>query len=61
MPDGDAFQYGVVVECLKDLRFEVLMIVSVKMAVVWVVVPYSLVEVYRSFRDACCLHHQGDE
>jgi hypothetical protein len=21
----------------------------------------SLVEVYRRFRDACCLHHQGDE
>jgi hypothetical protein len=32
-----------------------------KMAVFWVVAPCGLVEVYRSFRDVCCLHHQGDE
>jgi hypothetical protein len=25
------------------------------------VAPCSLVEVYRRFRGACCLHHQGDE
>jgi hypothetical protein len=31
-----------------------------KMAVFWVVVPRSLVEVYRRFRGACCFHHQGD-
>jgi hypothetical protein len=31
-----------------------------KMAVFWVVTPCSLVEVCRLFRDACCLHHQGD-
>jgi hypothetical protein len=31
-----------------------------KMAVFWVVAPYSLVEVYQRFRGACCLHHQGD-
>jgi hypothetical protein len=30
-----------------------------KMAVFWVVVPCSLVEVYRRFRGTCCLHHQG--
>jgi hypothetical protein len=24
-------------------------------------VPCSLVDVYRRFRDTCCLHHQGDE
>jgi hypothetical protein len=30
------------------------------MAVFWVVAPCSLVEVYRRFRGACCLHHQGD-
>jgi hypothetical protein len=30
-----------------------------KVTVFWVVVPCSLVEVYRRFRDACCLHHQG--
>jgi hypothetical protein len=31
-----------------------------KMAVVWVVTPCSVVEVYGSFRGACCLHRQGD-
>jgi hypothetical protein len=33
--------------------------VSTKMDVFWVVAPCSLVEVYRRFRGACCLHHQG--
>jgi hypothetical protein len=28
------------------------------MAVFWDVAPCSLVEVYRSFRGACCFHHQ---
>jgi hypothetical protein len=32
-----------------------------KMAVFWVVAPYSLVEVYRRFRGACCLHHQDND
>jgi hypothetical protein len=32
-----------------------------KMAVFWVVAPFSVVEVYRRFRGACCLHHQGDD
>jgi hypothetical protein len=32
---------------------------SMKMAVFWVVAPCCLVEVYRRFRGACCLHHQG--
>jgi hypothetical protein len=40
--------------------FEVLTAVSTKMAVFWVVVPCSLVEVYQRFRGPCCLHHQGD-
>jgi hypothetical protein len=31
------------------------------MAQFCVVAPCSLVEVYRSFRGACCLHHYGDE
>jgi hypothetical protein len=30
-----------------------------KMVVFWGVAPCSLVEVYRRFRGACCLHHQG--
>jgi hypothetical protein len=30
------------------------------MAVFWVVVPCSLVEIYHRFRGLCCLHHQGD-
>jgi hypothetical protein len=31
-----------------------------KMTVFWVVAPCSLVEVYRRFRGAFCLHYQGD-
>jgi hypothetical protein len=31
-----------------------------KMAVFWVVAPCDLVEVYRRFRGASCLHYQGD-
>jgi hypothetical protein len=31
---------------------------NMKMAVFWDVAPCSLVEVYRSFRGACCFHHQ---
>jgi hypothetical protein len=30
------------------------------MAVFWVVAPCSMIEVYRCFRGACCLHHQGE-
>jgi hypothetical protein len=59
MSNDDAVQCGVVVEYLKDLRFEVLTVVSMKMAVFWVVAPCGLVEVYQHFRGACCLHHQG--
>jgi hypothetical protein len=40
-------------------RFQVLTAASMKMAVSWDVAPCSLVEVYRRFRDAGCLHHQG--
>jgi hypothetical protein len=40
--------------------FEVLTAVSTKMAVIWVVAPCSLVEVYQRFRGPCCLHHQDD-
>jgi hypothetical protein len=35
--------------------------VGLKMAVFWVVAPCRPVEVYRRFKGACCLHHQGDE
>jgi hypothetical protein len=31
-----------------------------KMAVLWVVAPCSLVEVYQRFRGPYCPHHQGD-
>jgi hypothetical protein len=37
--------------------FEVLTVVSKKMAVFWLVAPYSLVEVYQRFRGLCYLHH----
>jgi hypothetical protein len=39
----------------KKLRCE-----YVKMAVFWNVAPCNLVEVYRSFRGACCLNLQDD-
>jgi hypothetical protein len=32
-----------------------------KMAVFWIVVPCSLVEVYRRFGGTCCLYYQGDD
>jgi hypothetical protein len=41
--------------------FEVLTAASVKMAVFRVVAPCSLLDVYRRFRGACCLHHQGSK
>jgi hypothetical protein len=43
---------------LHDVRFEVLMAVSMKMPVFWVV-PCNLVEVYWHFRGICCLHRHG--
>jgi hypothetical protein len=45
---------------LPTVRFQVLTTASIKLAVFWVVAPCSLIEVYRRFRGACCLHHQGD-
>jgi hypothetical protein len=46
--------------CFKEVGFEVLTAVSTKMAVFWVVMLCSLVEVYQCFGGPCCLHHQGD-
>jgi hypothetical protein len=43
------------------VRFQVLTAASMKMTVFWDVTLCSLVEVYRRFRGACCLNHQGDE
>jgi hypothetical protein len=40
---------------LGRMRFQVLMAISMKLAVFWVVSPCSLVEVYKHFRGACCL------
>jgi hypothetical protein len=34
---------------------------GMKMAVFWVVAPFSLVQVYRRFRGACCLHYQEED
>jgi hypothetical protein len=38
---------------------DTLYILSLKMTVFWVV-SCSLVEVYRRFRSACCLHYESD-
>jgi hypothetical protein len=48
-----------IITYVNAVGFEVLAAVSTKMAVFWVVVPCSLVEVYRRFGGPCCLHHQG--
>jgi hypothetical protein len=49
----------VMLEYIIIVGFEVLMAVSTKMAVFWIVAPCSLVEVYHRFRGPCCLHYQG--
>jgi hypothetical protein len=41
--------------------FKVLTVASTKMAVLQVIELYSLVEVYRHFTGACCLHHQDHD
>jgi hypothetical protein len=48
---------GQLYSCLAG--FEVLTATDMKMAVFRVVAPYSLIVVYRRFRDTCCLHHHG--
>jgi hypothetical protein len=58
------FQFGVTSTLRvvnNNTRFEVLTAAIVQMAVFWVVAPRSLVEVYRRFRGACCLCHQGPD
>jgi hypothetical protein len=45
----------------KNLNFSEEQKEEMKMTVFWDVAPCSLVEVYRRFRCAHCLHHQGDE
>jgi hypothetical protein len=42
------------------VRFQVLTAASLKMTAFWDVAPCSVVEVGRRFRDAYCLHHEGD-
>jgi hypothetical protein len=41
-------------------EYQVLTAASIKMSVFWIVAPCILVEVFRRFKGACCLHHQGD-
>jgi hypothetical protein len=42
-----------------NLKFQILMAVSIQMAGFWVVTICSLVEVYRCFRSVGYLHHEG--
>jgi hypothetical protein len=46
--------------CVFIVRVEVLTVVSLKVAVFWVVALCGLVEVYQCFRDHCCLHYCSD-
>jgi hypothetical protein len=43
------------------VEFEVLMMLSMKMAVFWVVPPCRLASVYHYFIGLYCLHHQGSD
>jgi hypothetical protein len=42
------------------VRFQVFMLVSMKIVVFWVM-PRNLVEEYQCCRDACSFHHQGSQ
>jgi hypothetical protein len=44
-----------------SVRFQVLTAASMKIAVFWAVAPCFLVEVYRRFKGAYCLHNQSDD
>jgi hypothetical protein len=44
-----------------DVGFEVLMALSTKIAVFWVLTCCKLIQVYQFFRGPYCFHHQGDE
>jgi hypothetical protein len=46
---------------LDFVRFQVLTLMSMKMAVFGYVAPCSLVDTDSRFRGAYCLYHQGDE
>jgi hypothetical protein len=43
------------------VRYQVLVMASIKCRVFWVMAPCSHDEVDRRFRGTYCLHHQGDE
>jgi hypothetical protein len=52
-----ALQYHQMMEKAASwLRFRILKAAITKIVVLWVVAPCSLVQVYRSFGGACCLH-----
>jgi hypothetical protein len=42
------------------VRFEILMAVTVKIAVFWDLVPHSSVDKYQDFGETCCLHLLGN-
>jgi hypothetical protein len=58
-------KYTTVVEVTSlYVKFQVITAASMEMTIIfdiWNVAPCSLVEVYRCFRGACCLHHQRDD
>jgi len=41
-----------------SIRYVVVTAMTVKIAVLWFVMPFRLVEVYRCFIMSYCLHHQ---
>jgi hypothetical protein len=53
--------YNTTAACCYYYYYLLLANTLIKTIIFWDVSPFSLVEVYRRFRVACCLHHQGDE
>jgi hypothetical protein len=54
VPTCDSSSFG-----RRYVLFEVFTAANMKMAVFWVVAPYSLVGDYHCFRGTYCIHHQG--
>jgi hypothetical protein len=66
LEDGDVFRHQAGrrksenLTTLGNERLQVATATSMKIIALWYMVPCSLVEADRRFREACCLHHQGD-
>jgi hypothetical protein len=64
-PEAVNYGYPNPTEPLKEsylsVRFQVLTVASMKIRAFWDIAPCGLLGVDLRFRDAYCLHHQGDD